>query len=204
MAAFRNDCPYCQTRHVSFEIRTVHNRKIATGPFEAYALVVCGFCNRAAVAVFKGPDPGRILDSQFLDALHPSMDVSPPQYLPDNVERCYVEAVTIMGTAPTAAGMTFRKTLEVALKTIRPNDQGNLKKRIDAAAKAGAITEDLAKWAHRIRLDGNEAAHEDQPFSSNELEELHRFTELVLRYLFTLPGMLKAWSAHRGGWAATS
>lgn len=204
MAAFRNDCPYCKTRHVSFEIRTVHHRTITTGPIEAYVLVVCGFCNRAALAVFKGPDQGRIFQLQFLEALHPSMDVSPPQYLPDGVERCYVEAVTIMGTASEAAGMMFRKTLEVALKTIRPNDQGNLKRRIDEAAKAGRITDDLAKWAHRIRLDGNEAAHEDKPMSSADLEALHRFTELVLRYVFTLPGMLKAWSAEKSSSTATS
>lgn len=139
MAAFRNDCPYCKTRHVSFELRASHQTAAVIG-VEGYALVVCGFCDRAALAVFEGPDQGRIFQLQFLKALHPSLDVSPPQYLPDSVERCYVEAVTIMGTAPTAAGMTFRKTLEVALKTIRPNDQGSLKKRIDEAASAGRIT----------------------------------------------------------------
>ena len=197
MLAFRNDCPYCKTRHVSFEIRASHHRKITTGPFECYALVVCGFCDRSALAVFRGPDQGRILELRFLEALHPSMDVSPPKYLPTSVERCYVEAVTIVGTASEAAGMMFRKTLEVALKTIRPEDQGNLKNRIDEAAKAGAITKDLAEWAHRIRLDGNEAAHEDKPISSDDLEALHHFTELVLLYLFTLPGMLRAWSEEK-------
>ena len=98
-----------------------------------------------------------------------------------------------MGTAPEAAAMMFRKTLEVALKRIRPDDNGTLKTRIDIAANAGAITKDLAEWAHRIRLDGNEAAHEEEPFSSDEVGALHRFTELVLMYLFSLPGMLKEW-----------
>lgn len=204
MAVFRSDCGYCKTRHVGFEILTEYRRPSDLRPFECYVLAKCGNCKRAALAMFVVPHIERNLELRFLRALHPSMDVSAPEHVPDSVERCYVEAVSIMGTAPTAAGMTFRKTLEVALKTIRPNDRGNLKNRIDAAAKAGAITEDLAKWAHRIRLDGNEAAHESQPFSSDELEGLHRFTELVLRYLFTLPGMLKAWSADKSSGATTS
>ena len=102
-----------------------------------------------------------------------------------------------MGTAPESAGMMFRKTLEIALKTIRPDDTGSLKKRIDSAADAGAITKDLAEWAHRIRLDGNEAAHDEEPFSSPEIQALQRFTELVLLYMFTLPGMLRKSSEER-------
>ena len=107
-----------------------------------------------------------------------------------------------MGNAAESAGMMFRKTLEIALKTIRPTDTGSLKTRIDNAADAGAITKDLAEWAHRIRLDGNEAAHEEEPFSSAEIQELQRFTELVLLYMFTLPGMLKAWSEQKDEEAA--
>ena len=201
---FPNDCPYCKTKHVSFEIRHHHLRTASPVAFEGYALVVCGFCDRAAVAVFKAPNQGGIFDLQFLKGLHPSMDISPPQHLPDSVKRRYEQGVAIMATAPEAAGMMFGKALEVALKTIRPNGRGILKNRIDEAAKAGAITSDLAEWAHRIRPDGNEAAHEDRPISSADLEELHRFTELVLLYLFTLPGMLKASRTEMSGPAATS
>ena len=39
---------------------------------------------------------------------------------------------------------------------------------------------------------GNEAAHEEEPFTEGDARALHAFTDLVLRYLFTLPGMMAA------------
>ena len=157
----------------------------------------CGHCARAALGVFRGPDARTIVSSRFLTNIYPTLDVTPPAHLPADVESRYMEAVTIMGMAPESAGMMFRKTLDVALRCIRPDDRGNLKQRIDKAAEGGAITPDLAEWAHRIRLDGNEAAHDADPISSDEVKELHRFTELVLLYLFSLPGMLVEWQTTR-------
>ena len=90
-----------------------------------------------------------------------------------------------------AAGAMFRKTLETGLKHEFPKIQGTLFERIQEAAKQHHLTPDLANWAHQIRLDGNDAAHEEEPFSQDDAERLSVFTDMVLRYLFTLPGMLK-------------
>ena len=86
----------------------------------------------------------------------------------------------------------FRKTLEAALKNKFPENKENLSlyDRIGIAKKEGGLTPELAEWAHQIRLDGRVAVHEDEPFSKEEAERLHTFTNLVLQYLFTLPGML--------------
>ena len=40
-----------------------------------------------------------------------------------------------------------------------PEAKGNLQARIDQAVKAGVLTAELARYAHTIRLEGNEAAH---------------------------------------------
>jgi len=90
-----------------------------------------------------------------------------------------------------AAGAMIRKTLETALKAKFPESRGTLIKRIEAAEKDGALTRDMAQWAHQIRHLGNEAAHEEEPFSEDDAEDLRSFTDLLLRYLFTLPGMLE-------------
>ena len=87
----------------------------------------------------------------------------------------------------------FRKTLDTGLKKIVPDAKGNLLGRIKSAAETGKITQDMADWADRIRLDGNDAAHEDDPFTPQQAEELHLFTRLVMMYLFSLPGMLEEW-----------
>ena len=91
-----------------------------------------------------------------------------------------------------AAGVMFRKALDVGLKVKFSNDtKGSLYERIRGAADRHDLTPELADWAHKIRLDGNDAAHDEDPFSEEEAKELQVFTELVFRYLFTLPGMMQ-------------
>lgn len=52
------------------------------------------------------------------------------------------------------------------------------------------LTPDLQEWAHQVRLGGNDAAHDEEPFTKEEAEELLDFTELYLTYVYTLPGRL--------------
>ncbi len=85
----------------------------------------------------------------------------------------------------------LRKSIDVALKHVDPDLKGNLVTRINRASESGKLTPELAKWAHHVRLEGNDAAHDEDPFTAEEAGALHKFTELVLMYLFTLPGMLK-------------
>ena len=194
---FRGTCPHCDAWGVSFDLIEACKTR-----GKQYAFVLCGMCKVPAMAVFTEP-PRRdsiaggppLLKLEYrLDTIYPSAG-NLPEYLPKRVAQRYSEALSNMGRAAyESAGMMFRKTLELSLKTIRPDDDGNLYFRIDKAAEAGAITRDLAEWAHRVRLDGNDAAHEDTVPTAEDIRELKHFTELVLRYLFTLPGMLKRWS----------
>ena len=88
-----------------------------------------------------------------------------------------------------AAGSMFRAALESALKCRFPEISGSLKERIDEVAKAHELTPALAEWAHKVRLGGNDAVHSDVPFSRTDAQDMYAFTDVLLRYLFTLPGM---------------
>jgi hypothetical protein len=48
----------------------------------------------------------------------------------------------------------------------------------------------MKQWAHQVRLDANEAAHEPEDFSQKDAKKLHSFTEMFLTYAFTLPQIL--------------
>jgi hypothetical protein len=50
----------------------------------------------------------------------------------------------------------------------------------------------MREWAHQIRELGNDAAHDEDPFTEHEAQTLQAFTELFLTYSFTLPGMIAA------------
>jgi len=87
----------------------------------------------------------------------------------------------------------FRKSLDVATREKAPGAAGKtLVKRIDALAVDGLITTDMRDWAHEIRLGGNEAAHEDEPFEAADADRLYKFTDAFLRYAYTLPALVKA------------
>ena len=111
-----------------------------------------------------------------------------PEHLPKKVARLYSEA---LDSPLTGAGMLLRKTLEVSMKIVRPNDNANLAKRIKNAADDGEITKDMAAWANHVRIIGNSAAHDEDLPTKEEIEDLQQFVRLFLMYLFTLPGMLK-------------
>ena len=89
-----------------------------------------------------------------------------------------------------AAGSMFRKALDTGLAAKFPEIKGTLFARIGEAAAQSKLTPELAEWSHQIRLDGNDAVHDDVPFSKDDAERLQAFTHLVLLYLFSLPGML--------------
>jgi hypothetical protein len=117
-----------------------------------------------------------------------------PENLPSDVERIYIQAernFPIMGNEE-AAGTMYRKALDVGLKIIAPTVTGILKARIATLVQQNLLTPSLGEWADQIRLLGNDTAHEiDQP-TRDEIVALRNFSDLVLRYLFTLPAMVTA------------
>lgn len=91
-----------------------------------------------------------------------------------------------------AAGLMFRKCLESATKLLDPDlTRLSLVKRIEALVDGGKLTHDMGLWAHEVRLGGNEAAHEDEPFTADEAQTLQYFLESFLRYSFTLPSAVR-------------
>ena len=204
MPSFSYDCPHCGTKQASFQIHYELYSPVEEG--RIYAFVTCGIstCQKAATAVFRintKAHPGSLIPnfsrnpSGFLLVnFYPKPETPEiPGHLPENVNTYYLEAVNNVRSSPNAAGMMFRKTLDTGLKKIDPGAKGNLLDRIKSAAETGKITQDMADWADRIRLDGNDAAHEEDPFTPQQAEELHLFTRLVMMYLFSLPGMLEEW-----------
>lgn len=50
----------------------------------------------------------------------------------------------------------------------------------------------MKDWAHQIRIDGNDAAHDEKPFAQEEAAQLLEFVRLLLTYVFTLPAQVAA------------
>ena len=193
MSVFTADCPHCGTRSVAFTIRG----EVDLGDYYWDTFATCGKCGRGIIATFEvlsGEPPTRAhLSNPRIVPQRPHAGA--PSGTPTPVENYFTQArESLHDGRPDAAGLMYRKTLEAALKDKFPdlNSTDNLKARINAAKEQNGITPDMADWAHQIRLGGNDAAHEEEPFSREEADALDKFTELLLRYLFELPGMLQA------------
>ena len=188
--AFKGNCPHCGTKYVALTVEHTIEYMEADQTF-LDMLARCGYCGRGVLVMYRG-SPDRFEFDRPDTILAPSFpDTGAPTYTPENVAQFFRQAMENMIRNYDAAGAMFRKTLDTALKTKFPDSMDNLNNRIETAAEKGMLTRDMADWSHRIRRLGNDAAHESEPFSKNDAEDLKQFTILLLYYLFTLPGMLE-------------
>lgn len=123
-------------------------------------------------------------------------DPSAPPHVPDDVAKAYVQAEKLVGAPDMAepAAVMYGRTVELALSEASkmkgvPLAGTTLVKRIDDAAAKHLLPADLAEWSHEVRQLRNDGAHVN-PVDHTEVLELQGFVELLLRYLFTLPGIM--------------
>lgn len=117
-----------------------------------------------------------------------------PDHLPEPVARAFLSAERNFAQKDMeeASAGSYGRALDVGTKLYAPDiTSPTLFARIEALAKQHRITPDLAGWAHAIRLIRNDALHDIDHIDRDELTAIRGFTETVLTYLFTLPGMLK-------------
>ncbi|MCK1583224.1 DUF4145 domain-containing protein [Bradyrhizobium sp. 168] len=202
MATFTHKCPHCLTEHIALRIHPgqfFHSHRAGVHldcpkcamPSAALLQVVHGLGNNPRdwnedddvtdyfkVKAFWPQPPGPVI----------------PENMPTDVERIYLQAernLPIEGNEE-AAGTMYRKALDVGLKKIDPDMKGMLAARIKKLAADGKLTVDIAEWADHVRDLGNDAAHEEEPPTREELTDLRNFTEMVMRYLFSLPALVQA------------
>ena len=91
--------------------------------------------------------------------------------------------------APAGAVMLAASAVDAMLKILNYKE-GNLYNRIEQAAQDHLITNDMAKWAHEVRLDANDQRHADEGASLPEPADAKRcidFTLALSEFLFVLP-----------------
>lgn len=118
--------------------------------------------------------------------------VQSPQSTPDRASKFFIEAKEdfVRGRYETSA-MNCRKVIDIATKVLHLGDEDKLVRRISALRATGLITQEMADWAHIVRIDTNGAVHSDEEFTQDEVDQLIKFTEVFLTYAFTLPALVR-------------
>lgn len=95
--------------------------------------------------------------------------------------------------APAGAVMLAASAIDAMLKT-KGYQEGALFTRINQAAEAHLITQEMAEWAHEIRLDANDQRHADtiQPLPDEaQAQKCVDFALALAEFLFVLPARVK-------------
>ncbi len=216
MAIITHKCPHCQTDHIGLRI-------VAATPATDNKWVAhldCPKCNLPSGALMRPAhhQPGRNghawqqhtqFGGDFLSAGAAIVEFWPevprpliPDLLPPDVERIYLQAernFPIAGNEE-AAGSMYGKALDIGLKKIDPSLTGMLGQKIKKLTADGKLTSDISEWSGHIRDIRNDAVHEEDPVTRDELIALRSFSEMVLRYLFSLPNAVKKRRGEKLDW----
>ena len=215
MAELVLDCPHCGAERTGFvfggEYLVKRHKSPRSGAVKSTwnTLFVCRRCTEGVVAqleTFRDTPPSAhdvvltTAEFQLMKVRPKPQPVAVPEHLPELIARDYKEAADSLRRQKfTSADMMFRKVLQRATTALATTAEPKitvqglkLHARIDTLAYHQLITPAMREWAHLIRLDGNEANHEeDVVFEQSDAEQIQAFTELFLIYAFTLPERVK-------------
>ncbi|WP_244141526.1 DUF4145 domain-containing protein [Burkholderia gladioli] len=201
------DCPHCGAGRSSFNVTHVISHPIRGSLWSVIA--GCPSCGdliiaHASATRFLGPGmtpgtiPGNLMEAEDkgvrIGRIWPeTVESVTPEHVPPAASKAYEQGARCLSRGDfTPAAAMYRRCLEIALKNFSPDiDAWKLEKRIDKLEASGLITKDLKTWAHRVRLDGNDALHEEEEFTRESATELEEFTRLLLTYLYTLPERIR-------------
>lgn len=197
---FSYNCPHCRTKGAGFSIRFQWN---ASDRDQSQFLAICGVCDRGITVLSKSVG-GQHVDViankiQYPGANYvilsswPSFKSDIPEGVPENVILFYDQGLRSLHEKRwDAAGAMFRKTLDVATKILDPqNSKSNLFTRINKLVETGLLTQSMGDWSHEIRIDGNDAVHDEEPETPEDALSAQKFTEAFLIYAFSLPKMVE-------------
>ena len=112
--------------------------------------------------------------------------------LPDRAKEYLEQAINSMN-APAGAVMLAASSVDAMLKA-KGLVEGSLYKRIKSAADNHLITQEMAEWAHDVRLDANDQRHSDMGAPLPSPEDARRvidFVQALGLFLFVLPSRVQ-------------
>jgi len=152
-----------------------------------WAFYVCGTCGGVLTTVAMVKD-GQAQDIHEMWPDAHEVDEAIPERAKAYLEQAIKSFQAPVGAVILAAGSVDAMLKEKGLK------EGSLYKRIDEAAQQHLITQEMAAWAHEVRLDANDQRHVDDAAPLPTQEDAQRAVEFVLalaQFLFVLPSRVQ-------------
>ena len=182
-------CPHCNI--ASPHIRLQGNF-IGEGGRYHWGLYQCQSCQKAITARI---DCDATTGIQKLDTCFPKIEnqILEAEAVPENIRKDLQEAFE---STPSASIMMTNRALDMMLVDRRGYDDDTLSfyQKIEKALEDNLITEDISKWAHKIRLDSNVIRHKktegnNRP-TSEQAQQALKFAQTLAEILYIFPSLI--------------
>lgn len=180
-------CPHCgvdkPNLYAGKSFETADHEERIQRIWVAYTCARCG--GVTVGSQMKGDPLGRVVN------LFPS-----PEKVDDAVpERAkdYLQQALKSTSAPAGAVMLAASAIDAMLKA-KGHTEGSLYSRIDKAASEHVITNDMALWAHEVRLDANDQRHADPSAALPDQQDARHVIEFAMalgQFMFVLPSRVR-------------
>lgn len=191
-------CPHCNIArpHLALHGGFIDTRSHNGANPRRWGVYVCASCGGVVTAA------GRLGTNNTVDPMsecYPSATTI-DEAIPGPARRYLAQANESLH-APDGAVMLAASAVDAMLKA-RGYTEGSLYPRINRAAAENVITEDMAIWAHQVRLEANKPRHADEVEPHADQEAAKRAVEFATalgQLLFVLPSKVTRGVKAAGG-----
>ena len=180
-------CPHCSIAlpHIARVWGTIETHTHSGQNRRFWAAYKCESCGGVIIAASTVRQDGPITE------MYPRT-FSLNDSIPDKVKAYLSQAIESLH-APAGAVILAASAVDAMLKN-KGYKTGSLYSRIDKSTEDHVITNEMAAWAHEVRLDANEQRHADEDVPLPEKIDAERvidFSLALAEYLFVLPARIK-------------
>jgi Domain of unknown function (DUF4145) len=218
MAQLIENCPRCGAKSITFDMLSDHLFALNySWQRVVEAFCVCRSCERSTVFILKQShtDYERIFDNglhSYESVVNRYVEIDgyvnikylalrkSPEYVPENIEEIFKEAVTCLSlNCFNASATMFRLCLDTATRSLLPsNDIDGLNKKIRRSLgfrlkwlfDTKRLPDSFRELSSCVKDDGNDGAHAGT-LASDDSEDLLDFTIALLERLYTEPEKLR-------------
>lgn len=187
-------CPHCGVDKPSLQQQGggIETRDQAGANPRFWVVYVCKRCGGATLASAPGKDAdyNQIFPNPLM--VH--------QTIPDPARSYLLQAASTQH-APSGSVMLAASSVDAMLKAKGYKD-GSLYARIKEAAQDHLITEEMAQWAHDVRVEANDQRHveEGKPLpDENDARHSLEFAIALAEFMFVLPARVQRGLKDSGG-----
>jgi hypothetical protein len=188
-------CPHCSVANPNlFKQHALETHDHKGGNKRMWYIYTCGKCGGVVSASAAN-------HNQEVREYYPSSKAI-KEDIPDR-PRSFLQQALESLHAPAGAVMLAASAVDSMLK-LKNYTEGSLYARIEKAAEDHAITQDMATWAHEVRLDANDQRHADEAANLPTQDDAKRvidFAAALAEILFVLPSRVQRGisQAHENG-----